>query len=504
MFGGFRKIFARLTGPKIAALAAITIGVGGFVAPHEAAAMPQAVAAFCAVYPDAKACVSGAVPCAMCHTTPPQRNAYGAALSMRIAPGQPRPLTPDVFLAGLRDALKVAEHEDADGDGITNIAEILAGTFPGDAASFPVSLTCKPGEARAATAQRWNTCAYDPVYAFRKVSLDVCGRTATRAEVSKFQALASNRERWEPALSAELDRCLTSRYWLGKTGAVWNIANAKIRPAHTVKSGANPGPVPLADYEDDYNLFTWANTGDHDVRDLLLAQYYVKRVSDDPVKLAVIPEDELKARPRRSSTAQTVPKERRVGMITTRWNGAINTMFTAVPRTTAAQAYRAYLGYDIAKMQGISSVPHEPMDYDAKGVQAPQCAACHATLDPLTYPFTRYNGIGRYNYEPDRLKEFVRSDGKRVTEAPENGILLGHKVKDLLEWGQVAANSDPFAQKVVADYWKVLIGRDPETHAQDQAEFTKLWQGLKSPGAYNYRVEKMLHGLILTQAYGRP
>ena len=211
MFGGFRKIFARLTGPKIAALAAITIGVGGFVAPHEAAAMPQAVAAFCAVYPDAKACVSGAVPCAMCHTTPPQRNAYGAALSMRIAPGQPRPLTPDVFLAGLRDALKVAEHEDADGDGITNIAEILAGTFPGDAASFPVTLTGKPGEARAATAQRWNTCAYDPVYAFRKVSLDVCGRSATRAEVSKFQALASNRERWEPALSAELDRCLTSR-----------------------------------------------------------------------------------------------------------------------------------------------------------------------------------------------------------------------------------------------------------------------------------------------------
>ncbi len=193
-----------------------------------------------------------------------------------------------------------------------------------------------------------------------------------------------------------------------------------------------------------------------------------------------------------------------MGLITTRWNGAINTMFTAVPRTTAAQAYRAFLGYDIAKMQGISSVPHEPIDFDAKGVQAPQCAACHATLDPLTYPFTRYNGIGRYNYEAGRLQNFVRSDGKRVTEAPENGILLGHKVKDLMEWGQVAANSDPFAQKVVGDYWKVLIGRDPETHAQDQAEYTKLWQGLKSPDAYNYRVEKMLHGLILTQAYGRP
>ena len=335
MFGAFRQIHGRLTGAQAGAFAAVLIGLMGAFAPQQASAMPQAAAAFCAVYPEAKACASGAAPCAMCHTTPPQRNPYGAALAARIAPGQPRPLTPEVFLAGLRDALKVTEQDDADGDGISNIAEILAGTFPGDAASFPVSLTCKPGEAKAATAQRWNTCAYDPVYAFKKVSLDVCGRSATRAEVSKFQALTSNRKRWETALSAELDRCLTSHYWLGKNGAVWNIANAKIRPAHTVKAGANPGPVPLADYEDDYNLFTWANTGDRDVRDLLLAQYYVKRVSDDPVKLAIISEEELKARSRRSSTSQNVPKERRVGMITTRWNGAVNTMFTAVPQRWA-------------------------------------------------------------------------------------------------------------------------------------------------------------------------
>lgn len=37
-------------------------------------------------------------------------------------------------------------------------------------------------------------------------------------------------------------------------------------------------------------------------------------------------------------------------MLTTRWFLAKNTMVTPIPRTTAAQAYRAYLGYDIAKM----------------------------------------------------------------------------------------------------------------------------------------------------------
>ena len=71
-----------------------------------------------------------------------------------------------------------------------------------------------------------------------------------------------------------------------------------------------------------------------------------------------------------------------------------NTMFTSIPRTTAAQAYRAFLGYDIAKLEGLWPVAGEPADYDNKGVGAPACAGCHATLDPLTYPFSRYEGIG--------------------------------------------------------------------------------------------------------------
>ncbi len=268
-----------------------------------------------------------------------------------------------------------------------------------------------------------------------------------------------------------------------------------------MKSGENPGPVPLGDYDDDYNLFTWANSGDRDVRDLLLAQYYVKRLNDTPVQLAMIPEEEIQKRPR--ATKQFVPADKRAGMITTRWFAATQTMFTAIPRTTAAQAYRAYLGYDIAKMEGLQSVAHEPVDYDIKGVGQPQCAVCHSTLDALTYPFSRYNGIsGGYSYNPDRLKDYVRSDGPRVVEAPASGVLLGQPVKDLVEWSHVAANSDAFAIKVVKDYWKVLVGRDPDVN--DQAEFTRMWRGLKDPNVYNYRVEKMLHDLVLTSAYGRP
>lgn len=467
-----------------------------------ALAKPAAAVAFCSVYPNSKACESGPAPCTTCHTNPPARNVFGAQLAARLAPGETRPLSDAVFAATLPNALKAVEQDDADGDGFPNLAEILAGTQMADASSAPRSLACAAGQSASAAKSNWNVCGYDPTYAYKKVSLDFCGKSATRADIAAFGKLKANPKLWQAAISTKLDQCFATRYWAGKNGVVWNIANAKIKPAHTVKAGENPGPVPLADYDDDYNLFTWANTGDRDVRELMLAQYYVKRTSDDPVKLEIIPEEELAKRNRQFS--QNVPHDKRVGMITTRWQAASNTMFTAVPRTTAAQAIRAYLGFDLAKMQGLQPVSHEPIDYDAKGVTQAQCAACHSTLDPATYPFTRYNGIGAYNYADNRLQQFVRSDGARVVQAPASGILLGQPVKDLVEWGQVAANSDPFAQKVVVDYWRVMIGREPEAQPQDQAEYNRLWRGLKDKTAYNYRVEKMLHGLVLTNAYGRP
>lgn len=478
-------------------LAILGAGGGAALVAPAASARPPAAGAFCQTYADAKICHAGFTECATCHTQAPARNSFGAQISERILPGEARPLTESAFLAALPSALKAVEDLDADGDGASNLSEILAGTQMANADSAPRTLACTSTQASRAQGSRWNVCGYDPEHAFRKVNLDFCGRSPTRAQLDSFRKLRGDDAAWRSALGKTLDECLTSRYWIGKDGVVWNLANTKIRPAHTIKSGQNPGPVPLGDYDYDFNLFSYANSGDRDVRDMLLAQYFVTRVSDDPVKLEVATEDVARR-------GQQVPKERRVGLITTRWNAALNTMFTAVPRTTAAQAYRAYLGYDIAKMEGLDPTHREPEDFDAKGVKDPECAACHSTLDPLTYPFSRYNGFFAFNYAAERMNGFTRTDGPRVNQTPEHGILLGKPVKDLLEWGQVAANSDPFAKKVVYDYWKLLIGRDPDVQASDATEYTQLWRGLKSKDAYDYRVEKMLHALVLTNAYGRP
>lgn len=466
-----------------------------------AVAKPAAPAAFCKQYPNTKTCEAGPPACTLCHTVAPAKNIFGAQLAEKIAaaPG-PRPLSDEAFLAALGSALKAVEAVDSDGDGHANVSEILAGAAPGDPASVPVAAGCTPQQKAASARSNWNVCGFDPVYAFRKVRLDFCGQSPTRTEVSAFSRLAADRKQWEPALSKALDACLVSKHWLGTDGVVWNLANPKIRPIDSVKSGPNPGPVPLADYEFDYNLFTWINSGDRDVRDLLLAQYFVKRVSDAPPTLQVISEEELKALA--YGTGQYVEPSKRVGMITTRWFLTVNTMFTAIPRTTAAQAYRAYLGFDISKMEGLHPALDRMVDYDRKGVTAPTCAACHSTLDPLTMPFTRYNGIFRTDFAPKRLNAFVKVDGPEVAKAPEQGMLFGRVVADLLEWGKVAANSDEFARNIVRDYWKLLIGREPQTN--DQREYGVLWRGLKDPKAYNYRVEKMLHALVLTEAYGTP
>ena len=195
---------------------------------------------------------------------------------------------------------------------------------------------------------------------------------------------------------------------------------------------------------------------------------------------------------------ELVPAERRVGLLSTRWNLLINTMFSDVPRTTAAQAYRAFLGLDIAKSQGLQPVNGEPIDYDDKGVDRPECAVCHSTLDPLTYPFTRYGGFdfntGFANYNPNRMNEHG------YPSVPENGVIFGQPVANLLEWADVAANSDAFARATTEDYWKLLMNRDPVDDEQDELE--ALWRSFRDD--HQYSVERMLHDFIDTEAYGEP
>jgi hypothetical protein len=306
-------------------------------------------------------------------------------------------------------------------------------------------------------------------------------------------------------LEQKLASCLDSAFWQGKDGVLWNLANAKILPESSLKSGDGAADITLADYEDDYNLFVYINTDDRDVRELLTAKYHAIRQPDGAlVRVDRTPVEDILARESddNEDVAQLVPQDRRAGMLTTRWFLAKNTMFTPVPRTTAAQAYRAYLGYDIAKLEGLQPVAGEPVDYDRKGVTAEQCAVCHSTLDPLSYPFSRYDGIGGGdeeevsdpdmefnadgtvngtfgNYVPGRLERFVRQEGPQIVETPEAGLLFGQPVADLVEWAE---------------------GEDPQPG--DEAEFATLVQRLSAE--HEYRVESMLRDLIATEAYGAP
>jgi len=475
-------------------------GAGALLGP-QVSAQPNGPATFCEVYPEAPACAAGEVTCDTCHTTPPSLNTYGADVSAALVPGDERPLSADDFHAGLPDALVAVEGADSDGDGYTNLDEILAGSSPADASSAPVAGDCVDDNDE----DGYNLCGYDTEYAYKKVLIDFCGRSPSLAERESFAEADAPGD----MLHEALDECLDSEHWRGIRGQVWNLANAKIRPQKAVKSGRDPGPIPLADYDDDYAYFVWTQTDGRDARLVLTGQTFVSaRYVDGQTTYEEwdrSPGDDQDARG--FDAYQAVTKERRAGMLTHRWFLMSFTMFTGLPRTTAAQAYRAYLGYDIARLEGLAPVDGEPVDYDSKGVQVDGCASCHSTLDPLTYPFSRYEGIGNgtgygesYSYNPGRMDTFTGIDGEAVAETPEDGVLLGEPVADLIEWAAVAANSEAFRKATVRDYWELLLGEPPR--ATEQAEYAALVDGFGSTN--DHSVERMLHDLIDTEAYGAP
>lgn len=453
----------------------------------DASAKPPAVGIFCQKYPDSQQCVGQQPSCTLCHVAPPQRNAYGAALEMSLAPGMPRPLSDSDFAAALPAALVAAEGLDSDGDGASNLTEIRQGTHPADPNSKPGTTGCQGGEN-----PQYSVCQYDLRHAYKKVLLDFCGGSPTYAQVKAFQGLPSDDAR-RAFIDTEIDRCAQSEFWRGKNGQIWKVAHPKIRPVGSLKEGEDGGGIPLADYYDDYALFAYSQTDDHDAREILTGDYFVRR-EIDPTRYTKVS----------SLKTQFVDQAHRAGNMTTAWSLANFIMFTALPRNAASQMYRAYLGLDIAKQEGLMSVASEPQDYDAKGVTAQACAACHATLDPLTYPFRNYNGLSSAafikRYVPNRLETFFASAAPRITQTPEQGVILGQPVKDLREWASVGANSDAFAVSTTRDYWKLLIGHAPEP--EENAEFVATWQRFKTTN--QYRVQKLLHDIVKTEAYGAP
>ena len=98
------------------------------------------------------------------------------------------------------------------------------------------------------------------------------------------------------------------------------------------------------------------------------------------------------------------------------------------------------------------------------------------------------------------MQRFVSIDGPAITSTPLSGAIFGRPVADLVEWAEVAANSEAFAQQVAREFWRYFIGEEPG--ARDAAEFERIWRRLIDE--HDYRVEAMIADLITTEAYGVP
>jgi hypothetical protein len=295
-------------------------------------------------------------------------------------------------------------------------------------------------------------------------------------------------------IDGALDTCLQSEFWRGKNGQLWELAHKKIRPVGSLKRGEDQGGFPIFDYYTDYAMFTYTQIDNRDAREVLTAQYFVTRATNPTRYQTVV-----------GIGGENCAVARRAGLLTTNWNLGYNVMFTALPRNAASQAYRSFLGLDIAKQEGLYPIASEPRDYDAKGVTQDLCKQCHQTLDPLSYPWKNYNGLNGGtsqfgSYLPNRIQMFFAGEAPNIVNTPEAGYILGQPVSDLVQWARVAADSDPFAVNTVNDYWKLAMGAPPTP--EQNMEFVKLWRDFKGP--MNYGVDRMLHALVKTEAYGAP
>ncbi len=186
-------------------------------------------------------------------------------------------------------------------------------------------------------------------------------------------------------------------------------------------------------------------------------------------------------------------------MLTTQWFHFSNTMFSDLPRTTAAQAMRSFLDLDPAAQVGLVHIEGEPLDVDEKGVDGYTCRQCHMAVDTAAYAFAEYQGIG--GGAPSTFNEnrpFLRDLWTPQTRP--QAFFLDEPVDDLVEWAQVAANSDYFARQQAATFFKYAVGRDPEPN--EEATLDAVWRAYRDED--NYSTENMLHRIVDTDAFGCP
>jgi hypothetical protein len=479
--------------PRAPQLASLFGSILAYSAMFSASAQAEATApaVFCAAHPNAPACSGASIGCDYCHTstTPPEWNSYGLAVKAALGAGS--------FDANLAAALAAIASQDSDADGVSNGQELSEGTLPGNASS--VLLDCDSAAVPPAARP------YDFARAFRRVHVLYCGRSPSFDEVTAFEGLGSDSAARYAKIDAAVDACLHSDYWLGE--GLQRLGDVRIRPNKAVGRNGTARLVIIGDYEWDYRLWTYVLSGDRDMRELLLATYHVERSADGALvkREGVIPEPEwaptavpnlvsdLIASGRGSPQGQPLEPEKRAGMITTSWFIAQNTMFSPLPRTTAAQALRAYLGQDIALGQGLLPVGGEPLDIDQRGVRTPGCSDCHSTLDPLAYAFTWYNGISG------------RNTGKYSTTRPAQiegwtqnvGSLLGQPIRDAQDFAKVAVASDLFPRNLATMFLKHAVER---THTSaESGEFEELWRSIPTDG---WSANKLIHRIVRSSFFG--
>jgi hypothetical protein len=460
-----------------------------------AEARPPGPATVCATYPDSAFCSAGKLPdCAVCHQGPPVRNAFGAAVDAALPQGQ---LTDSSFADALPAALEAIADADTDGDGASNLDELLEGTFPADPSSNPGNIACPEND-------YYNLCDYDHAFAYKRVSLDFCGRSPTFEEMEAFRAMDAAAK--EAEIDARLTSCFDSDFWQGTDGVLWSLANRKIRPVGSLKAGPQPGTVPVADYDHDYNLFVWSQIDDHDAREAMTAEYFVVRDSDGALRPITEAEEPTLFV---NGDRENVDPPFRAGLLTTRWNLLYFEMFAILPRAAAAQARRAWLRQDWARMEGLNPVAGQPFDYDNAGVSEPLCAVCHSTIDAEAQAWRNYTGF--VGPGSNRATYFDGNDDfDQRMEAFEglypgigqmgDGYFNGQVVGEVVDWALAASNSDQFARATVMDYFEIFADGEPSGFEID--EYDALWQGFRTDDAYS--VEQMLRRLVRTRSYGEP
>ena len=466
--------------PRVLGLS-LVLGVVGVSTTAEA--RPSGPQGFCEAYPESPDCLGRFATCSVCHTStdPPAWNAYGASLFGGLA-GQD-------FDAGLSAAMRAVEDLDADGDGETNLDEILVGTNPGNAESLWLPVPEIEGE------NPWYALgSYDVAVAYRRAMVLYCGHSPGYEELHELEALEPDdqRERLHQALSM----CLDAEYW--RTTGLRELADPRIKPIFAVGADTDVDfdgeRLVLADYHWDYRLWRYVLTDDRDIRELLTAQYHVE---DDGAGGLVSVQGPIPPIDGFNVGGQPLPPQFRAGMLTTQWFLMSNTMFSGIPRTTAAQAYRAFLGMDISKDEGIFPFADELVDIDDKGVAAPVCAQCHSTLDPLSYAFSYYHGIAdEYTgiYDPERPGYFIEDWDPTLQSA-----IFGQPVDSVVEWGQVASESIYFQRTIAGMFFTHALGRDP-----GPGEYEELEAIITAIPDDGYSANRIIHRIVDTDAFGAP